>query len=81
MGRTRRLRINYSFSIVEGHLFIDEGIIFNKNINNNIILYTFLSLIFGKIQHFCKLDIHLIFHHVLKGKKTFKNNGRFNDKA
>ena len=81
MGRTRRLRINYSFSIVEGHLFIDEGIIFNKNINNNIIFYTFLSLIFGKIQHFCKLAIHLIFHHVLKGKKTFKNNGRFNDKA
>ena len=80
MGRTRRLRINYSFSIVEGHLFIDEGIIFNKNINNNI-FYTFLSLIFGKIQHFCKLDIHLTFHHVLKGKKTFKNNGRFNDKA
>ena len=68
MGRTRTLRINNSFSIVEGHLFIDEGIIFNKNINNNIIFYTLLSLIFSKIQHLCKMDILLIFHHVLKGK-------------
>lgn len=57
-----------SFSIVEGYLFIDEGIIFNKNINNNIIFYTFLSLIFSKIQHLCKMDILLIFHHALKGK-------------
>ena len=68
MGRTRTLRINNFFSIVEGYLFIDERIIFNKNINNNIIFYPFLSLIFSKIQHLCKMDVLLIFHHVLKGK-------------